>query len=60
MDTRNRDNNMPIDNNSDQLLKRVSIEPEEEMQKLFKDIKGLLKEKIVPKRFINGFSNNPN
>ena len=33
---------------------------EEEMQKLFKDIKGLLKGKIVPKRFINGFSNNPN
>jgi protein SCO1 len=33
---------------------------EEEMQKLFKDIKGLLKEKIVPKRFMNGFSNNPN
>ena len=33
---------------------------EDEMQKLFKDIKGLLKEKIVPKRFMNGFSNNPN
>ena len=33
---------------------------EEEMQKLFKDIKGLLKEKVVPKRFMNGFSNNPN
>jgi protein SCO1/2 len=33
---------------------------EEEMQKLIKDIKGLLKEKIVPKRFMNGFSNNPN
>ena len=33
---------------------------DEEMQKLFKDIKGLLKEKIVPKRFMNGFSNNPN
>jgi protein SCO1 len=33
---------------------------EEEMQKLIKDIKGLLKEKIVAKRFMNGFSNNPN
>lgn len=33
---------------------------EDEVQKLFKDIKGLLKEKIVPKRFMNGFSNNPN
>ena len=33
---------------------------EEEMQKLFKDIKGLLKEKITTKRFMNGFSNNPN
>ena len=33
---------------------------EDEMQKLFKDIKGLLKEKVVPKRFMNGFSNNPN
>lgn len=33
---------------------------EEEMQKLFRDIKGLLKEKITPKRFMNGFSNNPN
>ncbi len=33
---------------------------EEEMQKLFKDIKGLLKEKITTKRFINGFSNTPN
>lgn len=33
---------------------------EEEMQKLMKDIKGLLKEKITTKRFMNGFSNNPN
>ena len=33
---------------------------EEEMQKLFKDIKGLLKEKITTKRFMNGFSNTPN
>lgn len=33
---------------------------EEEMQKLLKDIKGLLKEKITTKRFMNGFSNNPN
>ena len=33
---------------------------EDEMQKLIKDIKGLLKEKITPKRFMNGFSNNPN
>ena len=33
---------------------------EEDIQKLFKDIKGLLKEKITPKRFMNGFSNNPN
>lgn len=33
---------------------------EAEMQKLFKDIKGLLKEKITTKRFMNGFSNNPN
>lgn len=33
---------------------------EEEMQKLFKDIKGLLKEKIVAKRFMDGFNNNPN
>ncbi len=32
---------------------------EVEIQKLFKDIKGLLKEKITPKRFMNGFSNNP-
>ena len=33
---------------------------EEEMQKLFKDIKGLLKEKVVAKRFMDGFNNNPN
>lgn len=33
---------------------------EEEMQKLFKDIKGLLKEKVTSKRFMNGFSNTPN
>lgn len=33
---------------------------EEEIQKLLKDIKGLLKEKITTRRFMNGFSNNPN
>ena len=33
---------------------------EEEIQKLLVDIKGLLKEKVIPKRFMNGFSNNPN
>jgi protein SCO1/2 len=33
---------------------------EEEVQKLMVDIKGLLKEKIAPKRFMTGFSNNPN
>lgn len=33
---------------------------EDEIQKLFRDIKGLLKEKITTKRFMNGFSNNPN
>ncbi len=33
---------------------------EDEMEKLFKDIKGLLKEKVTTKRFMNGFSNNPN
>ncbi len=33
---------------------------EEELQKLLKDIKGLLKEKVTTKRFMNGFSNNPN
>ncbi len=32
---------------------------EEEIQKLIIDIKGLLKEKITTKRFMNGFSNNP-
>ena len=30
------------------------------IQKLFVDIKDLLKEKIDHKRFMNGFSNNPN
>jgi hypothetical protein len=33
---------------------------EDEIQKLLKDIKGLLKEKVTSKRFMNGFSNNPN
>jgi protein SCO1/2 len=33
---------------------------EEEVQKLMVDIKGLLKEKVAPKRFMSGFSNNPN
>jgi len=33
---------------------------EDEIEKLLKDIKGLLKEKVVAKRFLNGFSNNPN
>lgn len=33
---------------------------EEEMQKLLKDIKGLLKEKITTKHFMNGFSSDPN
>jgi protein SCO1/2 len=32
---------------------------EEEIQKLIIDIKGLLKEKITTKRFMNGFTNNP-
>jgi protein SCO1 len=32
---------------------------EDEIQKLLIDIKGLLKEKITTKRFMNGFSNNP-
>ncbi|MBC7868131.1 MAG: SCO family protein [Gloeobacteraceae cyanobacterium ES-bin-316] len=32
---------------------------EEEIQKLMVDIKGLLKEKVAPKRFMTGFSNNP-
>lgn len=33
---------------------------EEEIQKLMVDIKGLLKENVAPKRFMTGFSNNPN
>lgn len=33
---------------------------EDDMQKLFKDIKGLLKEKLTTKRFMNGFSSDPN
>lgn len=33
---------------------------EDEIEKLLGDIKGLLKEKIDHKRFMNGFSNNPN
>jgi protein SCO1/2 len=33
---------------------------EEEIQKLILDINGLLKEKVAPKRFMTGFSNNPN
>ncbi len=33
---------------------------EEEIQKLLKDIESLLKEKVEAKRFMNGFSNNPN
>ncbi|HMK05337.1 MAG TPA: SCO family protein [Ferruginibacter sp.] len=33
---------------------------EEEIEKLIKDIKGLLKEKITTPRFVNGFGNNPN
>jgi protein SCO1/2 len=32
----------------------------EEVEKLITDIKGLLKEKITTKRFMNGFSNTPN
>lgn len=32
---------------------------EDEVQKLMKDIKGLLKETVAPKRFMTGFSNNP-
>ena len=32
---------------------------EGEIQKLLKDIKELLKEKVTSKRFMNGFSNNP-
>ena len=33
---------------------------EDEIEKLLTDIRGLLKEKIDHKRFMNGFSNNPN
>ncbi len=33
---------------------------EDEMEKLILDIKGLLKEKITSKRFMNGFSSDPN
>ena len=33
---------------------------ETEIEKLVVDIKGLLKEKVDHKRFMNGFSNNPN
>ncbi len=32
----------------------------DEIEKLLTDIKGLLKEKVTSKRFMNGFSNNPN
>ena len=32
----------------------------DEVEKLITDIKGLLKEKITTKRFMNGFSSNPN
>jgi protein SCO1/2 len=33
---------------------------EDEIQKLMVDIKGLMKETVAPKRFMTGFSNNPN
>lgn len=33
---------------------------EDEVQKLMIDINGLLKEKVAPKRFMSGFTNNPN
>ncbi len=33
---------------------------EDEIQKLIIDINGLLKEKVAPKRFMSGFTNNPN
>jgi protein SCO1 len=33
---------------------------EDEIQKLLKDIKGLLKEKVTSKHFVDGFNNNPN
>ena len=32
---------------------------EDEVQKLIEDIKRLLKEKVTTKRFMNGFTNNP-
>jgi protein SCO1/2 len=32
----------------------------DEVDNMIQDIKGLLKEKITTKRFMNGFSNNPN
>ncbi len=32
---------------------------EEEVQKMMGDIQSLLKEKVAPKRFMNGFTNNP-
>jgi protein SCO1/2 len=32
----------------------------DEVEKLITDIKDLLKEKVSSKRFMNGFSNNPN
>ena len=32
----------------------------EEVDKMITDIKGLLKEKVTTKRFMNGFSNTPN
>ncbi len=32
---------------------------EDEVQKMMGDIKGLLKEKVAPKRFMSGFGNNP-
>lgn len=33
---------------------------EDEIEKLLTDVEGLLKEKVAPKRFMTGFSNNPN
>jgi hypothetical protein len=33
---------------------------DDEIQKLIVDIKDLLNEKVITKRFMNGFSNNPN
>jgi hypothetical protein len=32
---------------------------EDEVQKLIEDVKRLLKEKVTTKRFMNGFTNNP-